>query len=347
MRGAVRFKQAKVPKQPGELARLKVVAGPDFGAIFVIGAQKVSIGRGETSDVMISDLKASRLHCELSQSAPGGAWALRDLGSANGIRFQGRETRATPLRSGETFAIGETTLEFAAAESGTQVLIAPPKTSTQVFVDQQYQQVHQQRLRAMTTMGGVRGPGMPNGGVSAASLQFGNPRTRMILIVLALVLGASFFFEEEQQNVKRAARKPGAGAPAVRALAQYSNVDLPDDVKKKAEMFFKAGFREYQEENYLRAITQFNTVLDLTNQGHALALAYRDNALREIDKQMDKLLERGRKAKAAGRLRESKGMYQAVLRMNFGGSSDPKIIEAEEQLKEIQKLEKKEEVGEL
>jgi tetratricopeptide (TPR) repeat protein len=225
-------------------------------------------------------------------------------------------------------------------------LTAPAKTSTQVFVDQQYQQVHQQRLRAMTTVGGVRTQGLPGVNVSVPSTQLGNPRSRMILIVLALVLGATFLFEEEQQNVKRTERKPGAGAPAVRSIAQYSNVELPEDIKKKADMFFRVGFREYQEENYLRAITQFNTVLDLTNQGHALALAYRDNALREIDKQMDRLLERGRKAKAAGRLREAKGVYQAVLRMNFGSSSDPKVIEAEEQLKEIQKLEKKEGVGE-
>ena len=57
MPNAVKHRQTKVPKQPGEMARLKVVQGPDKGVVFVVTGNRVSIGRGEENDVMFMDLK--------------------------------------------------------------------------------------------------------------------------------------------------------------------------------------------------------------------------------------------------------------------------------------------------
>ena len=47
MPNAVRFKQLSLERQKGELARFKVVQGPDYGAIYVITGTKALIGRGE------------------------------------------------------------------------------------------------------------------------------------------------------------------------------------------------------------------------------------------------------------------------------------------------------------
>ena len=46
MATAVRFKQIMTPRQPGEFARLKVLQGPDTGAVYVIFGAKALIGRG-------------------------------------------------------------------------------------------------------------------------------------------------------------------------------------------------------------------------------------------------------------------------------------------------------------
>src|SRR4051794_5511213 len=109
MGNAVRFKQTNVPRQQGEQARLKVVQGPDYGAIYVLVAGRATIGRGEDNDVLISDLKASRLHAEFTLTQVG--WLVRDKGSANGIMFNGKATREAKLKTGDTITLGETTLE--------------------------------------------------------------------------------------------------------------------------------------------------------------------------------------------------------------------------------------------
>ena len=59
-----RFRVQNVARQAGELARFRVAKGPDRGSIFVLRDSRVTIGRGEDSDIMIGDLKASRFHAE-------------------------------------------------------------------------------------------------------------------------------------------------------------------------------------------------------------------------------------------------------------------------------------------
>ena len=54
MPNAIRFKQTQVSRQNGELARLKVVQGPDYGAVYVICGARATIGRGYVSEVSVS-----------------------------------------------------------------------------------------------------------------------------------------------------------------------------------------------------------------------------------------------------------------------------------------------------
>src|SRR6185295_17902512 len=126
MSTALKFRQTNLPRQAGELARLKIIQGPDYGSVFVITSNKVTLGRGDDNDVILADLKASRQHAELSYGPEG--WVINDKGSANGILYAGKFVRSVNLRSGESVGIGETTLEFFAATSGTMVLMAPPKS---------------------------------------------------------------------------------------------------------------------------------------------------------------------------------------------------------------------------
>ena len=79
----------------------------------------------EETDVVISDLKASRVHAELLGSQVG--WAVQDKGSANGILHNGKTVRNAVLKSNDTIGIGETILEFITSEVGTMILTAPPR----------------------------------------------------------------------------------------------------------------------------------------------------------------------------------------------------------------------------
>src|ERR1700761_7278523 len=100
MSNVIKFKQTSVGKQQGELARFKVVQGPDYGSVYVIGGTDVTLGRGEDNDVVILDLKASRFHAQLSLTPTG--WYMRDKGSANGIIHNGHVTREARLKTNDT-----------------------------------------------------------------------------------------------------------------------------------------------------------------------------------------------------------------------------------------------------
>jgi hypothetical protein len=63
------------------------------------------IGRAPGCDLQLSEPTVSRRHAELRRVA--GGWELRDLGSTNGTRVNGRRVRGRePLRAGDVVSLG-------------------------------------------------------------------------------------------------------------------------------------------------------------------------------------------------------------------------------------------------
>jgi len=93
---------------------LVVVAGPDRPARLALSGAHL-LGRGETSDLRLSDPCLSRRHARLSAS--GAEVRVEDLGGRNGTRLNGR--RLPPgshaLRPGDEIAAGATRLVLEAA----------------------------------------------------------------------------------------------------------------------------------------------------------------------------------------------------------------------------------------
>ncbi len=78
---------------------------------FPLTRLRTTIGRSARSDVCIPDAFASRLHAEVRLE--GDRYWLRDLGSANGTRYNGNVvTSAVPMTSGGEIQIGETIIKF-------------------------------------------------------------------------------------------------------------------------------------------------------------------------------------------------------------------------------------------
>lgn len=71
----------------------------------------LTIGRANSNRVVIPDAKCSRHHCEVFFS--GGQWAVRDLGSRNGVLVDGvRITGEVTLENGQKLTIGACEAEF-------------------------------------------------------------------------------------------------------------------------------------------------------------------------------------------------------------------------------------------
>jgi diguanylate cyclase (GGDEF)-like protein len=92
------------PRRPCLLA----VSGPQRGSIFTIEGPERIIGRTAECDIMLSDSGISRQHAVI-RVRPDGTLMLRDLGSRNGTRLNGKRVSESVIEDGDTIRLGEAT----------------------------------------------------------------------------------------------------------------------------------------------------------------------------------------------------------------------------------------------
>jgi len=200
------------------------------------------------------------------------------------------------------------------------MLVAPPKSVTQVQTEQAAFAEQQKRVRSLAGF---------DGGGSGGGL-FKNPK--ILLIAGAGVAALLLMPGEDRQPKKPQAKNDGQES---RDLASYLPTGQPA-AAKQAELFFRSGFREYRTGNYLRARTHFETGLQMA-PGHRLATLYMQNCDRAIEDQVKEHLGTGKRSFSGGKLKESRGHFEAVLRLLYRDQSNPAYIEAKEQLDKVEK----------
>ena len=88
-----------------------ITAGPLAGTTIPLGEQPITIGRADSSTLVVSDDYVSTHHARLVPR--GDAWVLEDLGSTNGTFLDRTKVSApTPVPVGVPIRIGKTTLEL-------------------------------------------------------------------------------------------------------------------------------------------------------------------------------------------------------------------------------------------
>ena len=81
------------------------------GRTALLGAGGGVIGRSRDCDVVLSDQNVSRHHAEVRPS--GGSWIVRDMGSTNGVKVNGRRIQgAQSLKRGDTIELGTSRVTF-------------------------------------------------------------------------------------------------------------------------------------------------------------------------------------------------------------------------------------------
>jgi diguanylate cyclase (GGDEF)-like protein len=93
-------------------AYLLVLAGPQFGAIFPLAADReLLLGRREDADIQINDDGVSRRHASIRVVGPGAL--VKDLGSANGTYVDGKRVPEARVEDGARIQVGgQTALKF-------------------------------------------------------------------------------------------------------------------------------------------------------------------------------------------------------------------------------------------
>ena len=97
---------------PRGVLELQVVEGPDCGASRALRVGNHRIGRGAGADLRVNDPDLSRLHCEVRVQHD--RVLLRDLGSSNGSRLDGREVGSMSVEwtTGQRLRVGGSTLQL-------------------------------------------------------------------------------------------------------------------------------------------------------------------------------------------------------------------------------------------
>ncbi len=118
----------------GAMARLVRVAGRTGVEEVSLGAEDVTLGRGEESALRLFDETASRRHAVVR--VEGLRVVVEDLASANGTRVNGARVAKAFLSDGDEIAIGDVRLRFL-AEAGADrpTRIVPPATDERAEAD--------------------------------------------------------------------------------------------------------------------------------------------------------------------------------------------------------------------
>ena len=77
----------------------------------LLGSAGATLGRSREADIVFDDPNVSRKHAEVRPS--GGSWTVRDLGSTNGVKVNGRRiTAPQSLKRGDVIELGTARATF-------------------------------------------------------------------------------------------------------------------------------------------------------------------------------------------------------------------------------------------
>ena len=81
---------------------------------FKLDRKVVSLGRGSDNDIVIDSVSVSGKHAEMHRVE--GGYELADIGSTNGIKYDGSRQQKISLRSGMTVKLGDVSFDFTLTE---------------------------------------------------------------------------------------------------------------------------------------------------------------------------------------------------------------------------------------
>jgi pSer/pThr/pTyr-binding forkhead associated (FHA) protein len=87
---------------------------------FQLDRKVVSLGRGSDNDIVIDSGSVSGKHAEMHRVE--GGYELADLGSTNGIKYDGTRQQVISLRSGMSVRLGDVSFDFTLSEEELEAL---------------------------------------------------------------------------------------------------------------------------------------------------------------------------------------------------------------------------------
>jgi len=324
MPNVVCFKFDQIPEQFHKKTRVKVASGPDRGMVYVLTGRKAVIGRGETADILLRDLKISRNHAELYSVERG--WMVKDIGSVNGAFLNGEKFSDQRIYSGDIISMGETELEFIGEDAGTLLLKAPP-----ISIDKIREKKFQRKIQKSKIQQSLK-VGYTSKNSLSPQLDLADPVVKKkILMGIALIAFFYLVLSDSGSSSKNETKGKEARDVSKKEVFPYLQTE---STNLEAQKFFQMGMREYREQNFLRAKSFFDLALQI-DSGYQLARHYFLDSQNEMDKLVKDYLERGKKAELSLKLTEAEAQYEAVLRLLDRDKENQNYQRAKEMLENL------------
>lgn len=97
----------------GPPARLVMMSPPAPGAEYALSRDRMRIGRAEDLEIWVNHRSISREHAEVVLE--DGVLRIKDMGSANGLRVNGADTRSHVLQPGDVVELGQVRFRYVPA----------------------------------------------------------------------------------------------------------------------------------------------------------------------------------------------------------------------------------------
>lgn len=190
---------------------------------FQLDRQSVTLGRGSENDIVVEDASVSVRHAVMERIE--GGYQLRDLGSTNGTKLEGKATDLIPLRHGLSVKLGDVAFDFTLTDDERAALTREkPQSESPIIREEPFEAPAIAAAGAGVSSAAPRRPqGAPapviitRGPSGAAS--FFMSLLFLILALIAFFIGLSVRYAKENKNASllqaiRSSHQPPAAPPA-------------------------------------------------------------------------------------------------------------------------------------
>lgn len=297
------FKHFEAPKDAGEYHRLVCLTGKTKGSAYFIMGKRVVLGRSDKADIRVLDIKSSREHCEIAKV--GKDYILTDLGSQNGVVVNDLKVKQHVLSEGDRIIIGQTVYKFNRVEVKSKLKEVEAPIDEDEYDDED--EVKKSKL------------------------------TPLLIVVIIAALGIAVMSGEDAKdpNARKKNRYDikeisGAIAESLKGKQQKDK-----KVQDKMNIYFQKGLREFRENNYFRAMSEFEHALSWS-PSDPQALFYLRKTKEALDKTVKDLILKAKRDEDAFKLQSAIVSYCSVIRLLYRYPEDERYVNAKENITKME-----------
>lgn len=296
------LKHFEKPKEEGIYYRLVCITGEDKGKAYLLLGKRVVLGRSDKADIRVLDIKSSREHAEITKV--GKDYIVTDLGSQNGVVVNDLKIRQHTLNKEDKVIIGKTVYKFDFIE----VMPKKDKEVVEDYVDEEFSEEE--------------------------------PKNKKLTLMLAVIFFAAILLLMDDDSSTSSEKKAKSkydlkeiSDPFTSVLKRKKREDK--NSKVKLNLYFQKGLREFREENYFRAMNEFNHALSWS-PNDPLAEFYLRKTKEKLDKTIERYFITAKRNEEALKIQKAGVSYCSIVRLLYQYPDDERYKNAKENIKKIE-----------